>query len=77
MRIFFNFYVDKHNKFNATSYSYAVNTGDLLIFPSHLHHKVNTKKGKNLRVSLAFNVFFTGNIGVKSKLTHLNIKIVW
>ena len=66
---------DKHNKYNATSYSFAVNSGDLLLFPSNLHHKVNTKKGKNLRVSLAFNVFFTGNIGVKSKLTHLNVDI--
>ena len=45
--------------------------GSVLLFPSHLVHGVDGKKGKNLRISLAFNVFFKGCIGSKDDLTEL------
>ena len=65
--------VTKHNMFNATSWKFPVAPGDLFIFPSRLHHAVEKKKGTNTRVSLSFNVFFKGEIGLKSDLTALTI----
>lgn len=67
---------DKYSIYNASSYVFPVNIGDLLLFPSSLHHKVNIKKGKNLRTSLAFNVFFVGEVGDEHKLTYLNVQSV-
>jgi uncharacterized protein (TIGR02466 family) len=61
------------NVWNADSIWYKVNTGDIILFPSSLTHMVNTKKGNNTRISLAFNVFVKGSIGNKIELTELNI----
>ena len=33
--------------------------------------KVETKKGNNTRISLAFNTFYKGTIGLNTKLTEL------
>jgi hypothetical protein len=41
------------------------------MFPSSTTHQVDTKKGTNTRVSLAFNTFYKGTIGSNSNLTEL------
>jgi hypothetical protein len=43
------------------------------MFPSSLTHMVETKEGTNTRISLAFNVFIKGTIGVNSLLTELTL----
>jgi len=65
--------VTKHNMFNSLSWKFPVGTGDVFIFPSHLMHGVEKKQGTNTRVSLSFNVFFKGEIGLRSDLTALTI----
>lgn len=67
------FSIDKYNAFNSKVWSFPVETGDIILFPSYLSHKVETKKDDNLRVSLAFNVFVKGTIGKKYELTELNL----
>tara|TARA_R100000687_G_C6421399_1_gene151188 strand:+ start:439 stop:1083 length:645 start_codon:yes stop_codon:yes gene_type:complete len=59
------------NTFNASSWWFPVETGDVILFPSSLEHGVNNKKGNNLRISLSFNVFLKGRIGTPTKLTDL------
>jgi len=59
----------KYNLYNSSSWTFPVETGNVILFPSHLIHGVNTKKGTNLRVSLAFNVFFKGYVGSSIDLT--------
>ena len=61
------------NFFNAITWSFEVETLDLILFPSHLSHRVDTKKGDNERISLAFNVFVKGKIGDNLTLTELYI----
>jgi len=41
------------------------------MFPSPTTHQVDVKKGKNTRISLAFNTFYKGTIGSNSSLTEL------
>jgi uncharacterized protein (TIGR02466 family) len=52
-----------YNIFNSITWEVPVKTGMIILFPSHLRHSVGTKLGKNLRTSLAFNVFLKGKIG--------------
>jgi len=59
------------NIFNSETWRVPASTGKLVIFPSSLNHAVETKKGKNIRVSLAFNSFIKGNLGSGESLTRL------
>lgn len=62
-----------YNDFNAKSYKLPVSTDDFILFPSSTTHKVDTKKGKNERLSLAFNVFIKGDLGDENELWKLKI----
>jgi len=64
----------KYNIFNAKSWWYPVNTGDIILFPSSLEHGVDKNKGTNARISLSFNVFIKGKIGENAILTELTLK---
>ena len=59
------------NLYNAESWFFTVNTGDIVVFPSSLIHMVEQKAGNNIRTSLAFNSFLRGKIGTKTDLTEL------
>tara|TARA_E500000318_G_C3492587_1_gene185022 strand:+ start:138 stop:785 length:648 start_codon:yes stop_codon:yes gene_type:complete len=55
--------IKDYNLYNSDSWFFPVQTGDLIIFPSETQHKVEFKKGNNVRTSLSFNVFVKGNLG--------------
>jgi uncharacterized protein (TIGR02466 family) len=61
----------KYNLFNSSSWFFKVQTGKLVMFPSSLTHRVETKKGSNTRISLSFNTFYKGQLGINSDLTEL------
>ena len=62
---------DKYNLWNSDSWWFPVETGKLVMFPSSTTHQVDTKKGNNTRVSLAFNTFYKGVVGSNYSLTEL------
>ena len=61
----------KFNFWNSETWFFPVETGQLIMFPSSTIHQVETKKGKNTRISLSFNTFYKGTIGSNSALTEL------
>ena len=61
------------NMWNSESWWFSVKTGDVILFPSSLTHMVETKKGDNTRISLAFNVFIKGTVGDNKQLTELHL----
>lgn len=61
------------NVWNSNSWWFEVGTGDLIIFPSHLTHMVETVKDDHTRISLSFNTFPVGVIGEDLDLTGLQI----
>jgi uncharacterized protein (TIGR02466 family) len=61
------------NIWNSESWWVPVKSGDIILFPSSLTHMVETKKGENTRISLAFNTFIKGKIGNELSLTSLNL----
>jgi len=61
----------KFNLWNSHTWFFPVKTGQLIMFPSSTTHQVETKKGNNTRISLAFNTFYKGTVGSNSNLTEL------
>jgi len=55
--------IKDYNLYNSDSWFFPVQTCDLVIFPSETQHKVEYKKGNNVRTSLSFNVFVKGDLG--------------
>jgi uncharacterized protein (TIGR02466 family) len=64
---------DTFNLYTSDSWFFQVKTGDIMLFPSSLTHMVESKKGDNVRTSLAFNVFPKGYIGHEEELTALHL----
>ena len=62
---------EKYNLWNSHTWFFPVQTGDLYLFQSSTTHQVETKKGNNTRISLAFNTFYKGTVGSNSDLTEL------
>jgi uncharacterized protein (TIGR02466 family) len=56
---------------NAKTWIVPVRTGDLIVFPSNLEHRVDTTKGKDVRISIAFNTFAKGIFGNADNATEL------
>ena len=59
----------EYNPYNSESWWFEVGAGDLILFPSHLTHMVQTKQDDNTRISIAFNTFLKGYIGDGVKAT--------
>lgn len=53
----------EYNKLNSSSFNIKPETGDILIFPSHLQHSVGRNDINKERYALAFNVFPRGKLG--------------
>ena len=62
---------EKFNLWNSETWFFPVETGQLIMFPSSTTHQVETKKGNNTRISLAFNTFYKGSVGSNDALTEL------
>ena len=63
--------VKDFNIWNSETWWFALEIGQLIMFPSSTTHQVDTKQGNNTRISLAFNTFYKGTIGSNSNLTEL------
>lgn len=54
---------DSFNARNTPMWSVPVETGMLIIYPSHLKHAVEPVQNEQTRISLSFNAFATGELG--------------
>lgn len=59
---------------NSKTWWFAVETGDLILFPSNLSHSVETLNTDTVRASLAFNTFPVGYAGDEMELTGLHLR---
>ena len=65
----------EYNLFNSTSWFFPSVTNELVLFPSWLNHKVDTnEKATTDRISLSFNTFVRGTLGIRKNLTELFLK---
>lgn len=54
---------NNYNAYNSNEFTVPVGTGDLVLFPSNLIHSVPKTNHEHTRISLAFNSFFSGELG--------------
>ncbi len=69
----FQFEYEDFDILNANSWWMPAAAGRLYIFPSRLVHGVNPTRGKSTRISLSFNTFLKGTLGVTKNLTELKL----
>ena len=60
---------------NAYRYFIPVKAGDILLFPSNLHHGVREVTEDVERVSLSFNTFFDGELGRDEFANSLKVSV--
>jgi len=65
--------VESYNLYNSESWWLGVKTGQLILFPSHLTHMVQTVETDETRISISFNTFLKGYIGNDIELTGLHL----
>jgi uncharacterized protein (TIGR02466 family) len=70
----FSFERSSFNIWNSDTFKVPVTDNAIVIFPSGLFHSVEKHEGDWERVSIAFNVFFRGELGNRQNLTYLDIK---
>jgi uncharacterized protein (TIGR02466 family) len=61
------------NKFSGSMYTVNPVAGQLLLFPSHLRHRIMCHHGKGDRYSLAFNTFPVGLFGRRDSSIRVNV----
>jgi uncharacterized protein (TIGR02466 family) len=61
------------NKFNCDAHFLSVKNMSILLFPGSIDHMVEIKETNDTRISLAFNSFITGTLGLNPGLTELKI----
>lgn len=73
-RSFFQLQVDNFNIYNSASWWLEALPNRLMIFPSELEHSVEPLRDyQEERISLSFNTFYKGIIGIQRELTELII----
>jgi len=60
------FDVQNHNGYNSHLYHLPIRTGAMVLFPSHVFHGVPETTSTQTRISLAFNSFYEGKIGMEN-----------
>jgi uncharacterized protein (TIGR02466 family) len=62
----YDYYIpwDSLNQFNSLQATIAVSNKDVVLFPSNVNHSVPENTGTTTRISLAFNSFFEGTLGM-------------
>ena len=68
-----NFHTIDFTHDNSPVWYLNVKFGDIILFPSSLEHHVETNKEDHKRVSLAFNTFVKGTIGLESGSAYLKL----
>ena len=63
----------KYNQYNTHSTTIEIKQGTLLMFPSYLEHSVMRSIAETDRISLSFNTWIDGTIGLLDKTSFLNL----
>ena len=61
----------EYNLWNTSDWWFHSEEGTLLLFPSTLEHYVPPVVGEKERISISFNSFFSGEIGLANRYTQL------
>ena len=61
------------NKYTYSSFSFPSSEKTLVLFPSYIRHCVTRNTSDQDRISLSFNTFPVGDLGVENSFTHVYV----
>ena len=67
--------ISNQNAFNSNSWSYEMNTGDIIMFPGWLQHKTEKNKNDDDKIVIGANYFIKGTIGSVESIDQINIQL--
>ena len=70
---FFEYKIKNYNIYNAASWTFEVNSGDLIIFPGELQHESTVCESDDERVMVGSSYFIKGNLGSKERYNDISI----
>jgi oxalate decarboxylase/phosphoglucose isomerase-like protein (cupin superfamily) len=70
----FNFDYDEWNNYNAKSWTFDVQTGDILLFPGYLNHFSTPNENDDERIIIGANFFTRGKFGTYDNTDLIEIK---
>lgn len=63
--------INESNIYNSKAVDIPLQTGTLLLFPSHIEHSAPISNSSSPRYALSFNIFLKGSFGQSSNLLNL------
>jgi uncharacterized protein (TIGR02466 family) len=70
----FHIEAGEYNLYNSKNWWVEVGTGMLILFPSHITHAVPKTSGDDERISIAFNTYLKGQLGLPNFVNELILK---
>ena len=64
----------KGNQYNHSSYDFPCVEKILILFPSYINHCVSRNVTSSNRISLSFNTFPDGDLGLERSMTYVSVK---
>ena len=74
-KFFFPYSISNQNAFNSNSWSYEMNTGDIIMFPGWLQHKTEKNKNDDDKIVIGANYFIKGIVGSVASIDQINIQL--
>ena len=69
----FHYTIDKFNIYNSQTWELPVQTGDIALFPGHIHHGSVANKSSIPRIIVGANFFIKGRLGTKKTVSLITI----
>ena len=69
----YEFLINNYTDINNDTWKIENTNGTLLLFPSEIEHYVQTNNSNDRRVSISFNTFVKGIIGIEDKNTEVKL----
>tara|TARA_R110000823_G_C15709917_1_gene477440 strand:- start:68 stop:682 length:615 start_codon:yes stop_codon:yes gene_type:complete len=69
----FNYTINKFNIYNSQTWILPVKTGDIVLFPGHIHHNSLPNQSSESRIIVGANFFIKGTLGSKKTVSLITI----
>ena len=69
----FRYTINKFNIYNSPDWSLLMKTGDIVLFPGHIHHSSSPHKSPEPRLIVGANFFLKGTLGSKEHVSLITL----
>ena len=69
----FHYTINRFNIYNSQIWKLSVQTGDIVLFPGHIHHGSAPNRAQQDRIAVGANFFIKGTLGSKKMVSLITI----